>query len=104
MRIRTLDQDLNSHQLEVVKANNGDVYVTIYQNDEHHSAKDEYRGVPISVRVGMAGSGHSMPPKIMNLFAQLAFEFAKYEDCKFGSDGERKDSDAFWEKYNQQQD
>lgn len=91
MRIRTLDQDLNSHQLDVSWGGNGDVYVTIYQNGEHHSAMDEYRGLPVSVRIGMAGSGQHIPARIGRLLAELANAFSDYEDCKFESDGSRRD-------------
>lgn len=97
-----MDQDLNSHQLEVTWGGNGDVYVTIYQNDEHHSARDEYRGMLISVRVGMAGSGHQVPPSIKNLFAQLATEFYKYKECKFETEGQARDIEQFYNQYKQQ--
>lgn len=33
MRVRTVDQDFNGNQLELFWSGNGDVYVTIYENE-----------------------------------------------------------------------
>ena len=86
MRIRTLDQDFNGNQLELFWGGNGDVYVTIYENESSTEARDNPMGRPVTVRVGMCGSGARIPSKIKNLFSELATEFEKYKDCKFESD------------------
>ena len=88
MKIRTLDQDFNNNQLEISWGGNGDVYVTIYVNE------DEFRNYPVIVRVGMGGSGMHLPGNIGKLFAELATEFEKYKDSKF-------ESDAYLKEFNQ---
>lgn len=90
MRIRTLDQDLNANQLQVMWGGNGDVYVTIFVNNSGE-ARDKYCGIPISVRVGMGGSGMRLPRKIGDLLGELATEFEKYNDNLFESDAEEVD-------------
>lgn len=53
MRVRTVDQDFNGNQLELFWGGNGDVYVTIYENESSEEARDNQIGRPVTVRVGM---------------------------------------------------
>lgn len=53
MRVRTVDQDFNGNQLELFWGGNGDVYVTIYENESSEEARDNPIGRPVTVRVGM---------------------------------------------------
>jgi len=91
MRIRTLDQDLNSNQLEITRGSDGDVYVTIYKNSAESKGQTEYCGEPFTVRVGMAGSGMHLPGNLSRIFGELADEFEEYKDCTFESDACGKD-------------
>jgi hypothetical protein len=91
MRIRTLDQDFNGNQLEVQWGGNGDVYFTIYENEASTEARDNPMGRPVTVRVGMCGSGMHLPGNIGNLIAELAREFEKYKDSKFENDAYMKE-------------
>ena len=99
MRIRTLDQDFNGNQLEVFWGGNGDVYVTIYENVNSEKARDNYIGKPVTVRVGMCGSGMRLPVKIGNLLSELATEFEKYKDCKFECDAHEKNFNDQFEEF-----
>lgn len=91
MRIRTLDQDFNGNQLEIFWGGNGDVYVTIYENEPTTEARDNIMGRPVTVRVGMGGSGMHLPGEIGALMANLATEFEKYKDSKFERDAYMKE-------------
>ena len=91
MRIRTLDQDVSSNQLEVVRGGDGDVYFTIYQNSANSEGMERHCGESVSVRVGMAGSGMHLPGNMSRIIGELADEFDKYKDCTFESDACDKD-------------
>lgn len=67
MRIRDLDGSRS--EMNIISDEQGDVYVTI----TNLSKRQE-----LSVRVGGAGSGHFIPPKVRNLLLQLADEFNHY--------------------------
>jgi hypothetical protein len=99
MRVRTVDQDFNGNQLELFWGGNGDVYVTIYENESSNEARDNPIGRPVTVRVGMGGSGQRIPVNIANLFAKLATEFEKYKDCKFESDAEMLEFNKKFDEY-----
>ena len=94
MRIRTLDQDVSSNQLEVVRGEDGDVYFTIYQNSANSEGMERHCGASVSVRVGMAGSGMHLPGNMARIIGGLADEFEKYKDCTFESDA--CDKDCVW--------
>lgn len=94
MRIRTLDQDVSSNQLEVVRGGDGDVYFNIYENNPDSEGKKKHCGLPVSVRVGMAGSGMRLPGNMARIIGELADEFDKYKDCTFESDA--CDKDGAW--------
>lgn len=91
MRIRTLDQDVSSNQLEIMWGGDGDVYFNIYENKTDSEGKKKHCGLPVSVRVGMSGSGMSLPGKLNKIIGALANEFEKYKDCTFESDACDKD-------------
>jgi hypothetical protein len=99
MRVRTVDQDFNGNQLELFWGGNGDVYVTIYENESSEEARDNPIGRPVTVRVGMCGSGMRLPVKISNLLSELATEFEKYKDCKFESDAHKKNFNEQFEEF-----
>lgn len=87
MRIRNLDADFDGCSLEIYRGGCGDVFVTI--RDEP-SEKNPSPGFGKTVRVGMCGSGASIPPSITALFAELAAEFEKYKDCEYETDAYMK--------------
>ena len=90
MNIRDLNGD--NSELTIFKQNDGDIQVTIIQNSR------SYREcIILGVRVGSAGSGHSIPPKIFRLLRELAEEFEKYNDCKNEAEAYKK-----WSKENKQ--
>lgn len=103
MRIRTLDQDITGNQLEMFWGGNGDVYVTIYENDPSVEARDNHMGRPVTVRIGMGGSGIHLPGDMGSLFAQLATEFEKYGECKFESDAHMKEFQEHCKKMKEQE-
>ena len=51
MRIRTVDQDLTGNQLELSWGGNGDIYVTIYENEPSDDARLNQIGRPVTVRI-----------------------------------------------------
>ena len=89
----------NGNQLELFWGGNGDVYVTIYENESSEEARDNPIGRPVTVRIGMGGSGHRIPVKIANLFAKLATEFEKYKDCEFECDAHEKNFNEQFEEF-----
>jgi hypothetical protein len=88
MKIRTLDCDLNHNELGVFWGGNGDVYVTIYREDD----------APVSVRVGMGGSGMHLPGEIGTLLANLATEFEKYNEFENECDAYMYESQKRWDE------
>lgn len=85
MTITTLDRDINNNHLEVYQGGNGDIYVTIYEQEN----KDSLR-TPHTVRIGMCGSGSRIPGDIMLAFANLVDVFKQYSDCENEFEAERK--------------
>lgn len=82
MRIRDLHEPSASN-LEIFRQPDGDVVVKIEDaSGVHH------------VTVGMAGSGHPVPPSVKVALAGLVDEFARYGDCKWERDGLNKDYDS----------
>ena len=98
MRVRTVDQDFNGNQLELFWGGNGDVYVTIYENESSEEARDNPIGRPVTVRVGM-GSGQRIPVNIANLFVKIATKFEKYKHCKYESDAEMLEFNKKFDEY-----
>ncbi len=84
MEIRSLDTQEN--KLSVFRQPDGDIQVTI-----RHDTGNYKDSCVLGVRIGGPGSGHSVPPDIMQLLHQLATAFEKYNEC-------RTESEAF-EKY-----
>lgn len=86
MRIRTLNQDLNCNSLEVIRGNDGDIYVTVWEQKDKDSPVK-----PHTVRVGSAGSGHQLPSGVMTALSGLASVFEKYRDCPTEADALMKE-------------
>lgn len=86
MQIRTLNQDLNSNSLEVYRGNDGDIYVTVWDQPDKKSKK-----TPHTVRIGSAGSGHQLPSGVTKALSELASIFEKYKDCETEADAQREE-------------
>ena len=76
MEIRTLDQDKNNNHLSVFRSNDGDIFVTVYEQKDRNSLR-----VPHTVRIGSANSGHKRPSDILVALSHLAEYFERYENC-----------------------
>ena len=61
------------------------------ENKSSTEARDNLIGKPVTVRVGMCGSGMHLPGNIGKLIVELAREFEKYEDSKFEQDAYMKE-------------
>lgn len=85
MTITTLDRDFNLNHLEVYRGGNGDVYITVYEQEDENSLRK-----PHTVRIGMGGSGSRIPGDVMHSFSELAKSFEKYQDCKDEFEAEKK--------------
>ena len=79
MEIRSLDSKEN--KLSIFRQPDGDIQVTI-----RHDTNNYKDSCILAVRIGGPGSGHSVPPDIMQLLHQLATTFKKYKDCRTESE------------------
>ena len=85
MTISNLDRDINYNHIVVYRGGNGDIYVTIYEQENEDALR-----TPHTVRIGMCGSGSRIPGDIMVAFSNLVDVFEKYSDCENEFDAEKK--------------